>query len=117
MSKRTFEKGDIVKVALDPTMGHEQQGFRPVLVLTDRRYNTLTGVPLVAPITNGSLFARSNGFSVNLIGAGLQTTGVVRCDQIRSLDLIESEAKYVETVPDFILDEALEIIGTILEIG
>lgn len=117
MIKRAFGKGDIVKVALDPTMGREQQGFRPVLVLTNREYNTLTGVPMVAPITNGGAFARNNGFSVNLIGAGLETTGVVRCDQIRCLDLSEREAKYVETVPDFIMDEALEIVGTILGIG
>lgn len=117
MSKRAFDKGDIVRVALDPTMGREQQGFRPVLVLTDRRYNALTGVPMVAPITNGGVFARNNGFSVNLIGAGLQTTGVVRCDQIRCLDLSEREAKYVETVPDFILEEVIEIVGTILGIG
>lgn len=116
MRKKSFNKGDIVKVALDPTVGKEQQGFRPVLVLTNWEYNDLTGVPLVAPITNGGVFARNNGFSVNLIAAGLQTTGVVRCDQIRSLDLTEREARFVERVPDFIMDEALEIIGTILEI-
>ena len=116
MSRKAFGKGDIVKVALDPALGREQQGLRPVLVLTNRQYNTITGVPMVAPISNGGVFARDNGFSANLIGAGLQTTGVVRCDQIRCLDLSEREAKYVETVPDFVMDDVLDIIATILEV-
>ena len=116
MRKKSLGKGDIVKVAPDPSIGREPQGFRPGLVLTNREYNDLTGVPLVAPITNAGVFARNNGFSVNLIGTRVQTTGVVRCDQIRSLDLTQREARYVETVPDFIIGEVLEIIGTILEI-
>ena len=113
---KTFSAGDIAMVALDPTIGREQKGRRPVLVLTDGSYNRITGVPIVAAITNGGIFARDNGFSVSLMGVGLLTTGVVRCDQIRSLDLSNRSADFVETVPEFILDEVREIVGTILEI-
>lgn len=48
-----FERGDIVRVSLNPTPGKEQQGdFRPALVLSPAAFNAL-GVALVAPITQG----------------------------------------------------------------
>lgn len=46
-----FDRGDIVRVSLNPTEGREQQGdFRPALVLSPATFNAL-GVALVAPIT------------------------------------------------------------------
>jgi mRNA interferase ChpB len=41
------------------------------------------------------------------MGAGLQTTGVVRCDQPRALDLAARGARKLETVPAPIIDEVL----------
>ena len=60
-----FDRGDIVLVSLDPSIGNEQQGFRPALVLSDRTFNQLGDV-LVAPITQGGNFARFAGFAVTL---------------------------------------------------
>lgn len=80
-----MERGDIYLVSLDPTIGHEQQGKRPVLVISPGRFNRLTGVPVVLPIATVGNFARTAGFAVSLMGAGTQTTGVVRCDQPRAL--------------------------------
>jgi mRNA interferase ChpB len=82
-----MERGDVYLVSLDPTAGHEQKGKRPVLVISPGKFNRLTGVPVVLPITGGGGFARTAGFAVSLMGAGTQTTGVVRCDQPRALDL------------------------------
>src|SRR5436305_13355903 len=105
-----MERGDIYLVSLDPTAGHEQQGQRPVLVISPGRFNRLTGVPIVLPITSGGSFARIAGFAVTLIGAGTQTTGVVRCDQPRALDLRARGGKKIEAVPDHIIDE---VLGTV----
>ena len=46
-----MERGDIYIVPLDPTQGSEQQGTRPVLVVSPGPFNRLTGVPVVLPIT------------------------------------------------------------------
>ena len=75
----------------------------------------MTGTAIVAPITNGGAFARQNGFSVSLLGTGLQTTGVIRCDQIRTLDLVARQAKKIEHAPDFIIEEVMEIVLSIFE--
>lgn len=110
-----MERGDVYLVSLDPAAGHEQQGRRPVLVISPGKFNRLTGVPVVLPITSGGGFARTAGFAVPLMGAGTQTTGVVRCDQPRALDLRARAAKKLETVPDGIIDEVLSKVGPLFE--
>lgn len=110
-----MERGDIYRVPLDPTLGHEQRGTRPVLVVSPGPFNALTKTPLVVPITSGGDFARSAGFAVSLSGAGTKTYGVIRCDQPRVLDLEARKAEKVESVPDAIVDEVLAKLATLLE--
>jgi mRNA-degrading endonuclease toxin of MazEF toxin-antitoxin module len=109
-----MERGDIFFVSLDPTQGHEQQGHRPVLVVSPGAFNRLTRVPIVLPITNGGNFARTAGFAVPLTGAGLRTTGLVRCDQPRALDLAARGGRKVEAVPPAIMDEVLARLAPIV---
>ena len=85
-----MKRGEIWLVDLDPTQGHEQKGRRPVLIVSPEAFNKLMKVPVVLPITSGGSFARTAGFAVSLAGAGTKTTGVVRCDQPRALDLVRS---------------------------
>lgn len=110
-----MERGDIYLVSLDPTSGHEQQGTRPVLIISPGAFNRQTKVPVVLPITSGGNFARTAGFAVSLMGAGTETTGVIRCDQPRALDLASRRGRKLESVPDGILDEVLAKLATILE--
>jgi mRNA interferase ChpB len=110
-----MERGDIYLVSLDPTAGHAQQGKRPVLVISPGRFNRLTGVPVVLPITTGGNFARMAGFAVSLTGAGTRTTGVVRCDQPRALDIRARAGRKLETVPDHIVEEVLSKVGPLFE--
>ena len=112
---RLFHRGDICKLSFDPTLGYEQQGYRPVLILTPEPYNTLTGTAVVAPITNGENFARENGFSVSLENTGIKTTGIIRCDQILTIDLMARQAKVIERAPKRIISESLEIVSTLFE--
>ncbi len=82
-----FERGDIVKVRLDPVEGHEMRGdARPALVLTTRDFNRLGDV-LVAPITQGGDFSRFAGFAVSLTGTGCRTRGVALVNKMRMMDL------------------------------
>lgn len=110
-----LERGDIYTVSLDPTSGHEQRGRRPVLVVSPGDFNRLTQAPVILPITGGSEFARLAGFTVTLMGAGTKTTGVIRCDQPRVLDLKARGARKIERVPNSILEEVLDILRPIFE--
>lgn len=110
-----MERGDIYLVSLDPTSGHEQQGIRPVLIVSPSAFNRLTKTPVVLPITTGGNFARTAGFTVSLSGAGTQTTGVVRCDQPRALDIGARRGRKLESLPPAIIDDVLAKLATILE--
>ena len=110
-----MKRGDIWLVSLDPTAGHEQQGTRPVLIVSPAAFNNLTGTPVVLPITTGGSFARRRGFAVSLEGAGTRTNGVIRCDQPRILDLGARNGKRLETVPEHIMADVLARLATILE--
>ena len=110
-----MERGDIYSVSLNPAEGREQKGRRPVLIVSPAAFNRLTKVPIVLPITGGGDFARTAGFAVSLMGAGTETTGIVRCDQPRALDLATRKAKKVESVPLEIMEEVLAKLATIFE--
>lgn len=109
-----MERGDIYIVTLDPTHGSEQQGTRPVMIVSPGPFNRMTGVPIVVPITQGGAFARTNGFAVSLMGAGTSIVGIVRCDQPRALNLRARKGRKVDPVPAAILDEILVRLETIL---
>lgn len=115
MVKRSvFNRGDIVRVNLNPTAGREQQGdFRPVLVLSPAAFNLL-GVALVAPITQGGNVARFAGFAVPLSGSGTATQGVALVNMVRSMDLEARGARRIETAPQFVVDDALARLQAIL---
>ena len=110
-----MKRGEVWLVSLDPTAGHEQQGTRPVLIVSPGPFNKLTGVPVVLPITTGGGFARRRGFAVSLEGAGTRTTGVIRCDQPRVLDLSARKGKFLETIPEHVIDDVLARLATVLE--
>jgi mRNA-degrading endonuclease toxin of MazEF toxin-antitoxin module len=109
------KRGDIYLVSLDPSFGHEQQGTRPVLIVSPDRFNALTHAPIVVPITTGGSFARIAGFTVSLSGAGTRTTGVIRCDQPRPVDLGARKARRLESVPAVILNEVLGLLVPLFE--
>ena len=108
-----MKRGDIYLVTLDPTAGREQQGHRPVLVVSPAAFNEATKLPVILPITNGGDFARRIGFAVVI--SGIKTTGVVRCDQPRVLDVQARSGRQVDTLPAALMDEVLAKLATLLE--
>jgi mRNA-degrading endonuclease toxin of MazEF toxin-antitoxin module len=88
---------------------------RPVLIVSHVAFNRETKLPVTLPITSGGNFARTAGFAVPLTGAGTKTTGVVRCDQPRTLDLAARGGRKLESLPAAIMDEVLARVSPIFE--
>lgn len=109
-----MQRGEIWLVNLDPTAGREQQGTRPVLIVSTAPFNRLTRTPVVLPITTGGSFARRRGFAVSLDDAGTRTVGIIRCDQPRALDLAARNGRHLEAVPEPIVDDVLARVAAIL---
>lgn len=87
MNKRCYipKRGDLVWTDFNPAAGHEQQGRRPTLVLSEYQFNKVIGLALVSPVTSG---VRGHGFEVPLEGAKV-ISGVVLCQQVRTIDYQE----------------------------
>ena len=100
-----MKRGDIYLVDPDPMAGPEQQDSRPVLVVSPTAFNEATRLPIVCPVTTSGAFARRVGFGVEL--TGIRTTGVVRCDQPRVLDLDARRGRRVDTLSPELMDEVL----------
>jgi len=105
------KQGDIIKLNLDPTKGHEQAGHRPVLVVNNLSFSKASNMIVICPITNTD---RNSPLHVPL--DGLITTGFVMCDQIKAIDINARDFKTVETIDDDTLWEVTDIICGYVEI-
>jgi mRNA interferase MazF len=83
----TIDRGTVVLVALDPSVGHEQRGLRPCVTVSDPAVNADQRFPLIAvvPVTGtpgeGALYPElSPGKS------GLARTSYALVDHLRSID-------------------------------
>ena len=109
-----MDRGDIYMVDLDPTKGREQQGRRPVMVVSKAAFNQHNPA-IVCPIATAAVGQRLAGFTVNLQGAGTATTGVVLCSQVRALDLRAPGGRRVEQAPEFVVDMVLDCLRDLVE--
>ncbi|MCL2779521.1 MAG: type II toxin-antitoxin system PemK/MazF family toxin [Polyangiaceae bacterium] len=82
-----FDRGTVVLVELDPTVGHEQRGVRPCIAVSDPVVNGDQRFPLIAvvPVTGtpgeGSLYPElAPGAS------GLTRISYALIDHLRSID-------------------------------
>lgn len=108
------QRGDLVRLDFDPSAGHEQQGTRPALVLSPVEFNRF-GMALACPVTRGGAFARGQAWTVPLSGLGLQTDGVVLCNQVRTVDWRERRASFIESVPAELIADVLARVATLIE--
>ena len=104
------DRGHVVWLTLDPTLGHEQAGRRPVVVLSPAFYNKKSGLVLAAPVTSK---AKSYPFEVPL-PPGLPVAGVILADHVRSLDWNLRQAVFLCSLPSATVDETLARTRTLL---
>lgn len=104
------ERGDIVRISVNPQAGHEQAGRRPAVILSPPQYNGPVGLALLCPITNQR---KGYPFEVGL-PSGLGVTGVVLADQVKSLDWRVHRAEWMCVLPGETVAQALGKLATLL---
>ena len=73
-----LDRGTVVLVELDPTLGHEQRGVRPCIAVSDPVINADQRFPLIAvvPVTGtpgeGALFGQVSAIELARIDQGLE---------------------------------------------
>lgn len=102
---------DIAKTLNDELQqGREQIGYRPVLVISPIKYNRIASLILACPITSKP---KGLSFEVPLV-EGMQTKGVVLADQIKTLDWRARKVKFVESVPQDLIEEVQAKLETLV---
>lgn len=106
------KQGDIIKLNFNPQTGHEQAGYRPAVVLSNDFFNQKTNLTIVCPITN-----TNNCFPLHIpLDNRTQTTGVILCEHIKALDLQTRQYKVIEQLPQDLLQQAINIVFSEMEI-
>ena len=107
-----LDRGSVVLVDLDPTLGHEQKNVRPCvvvsdpLVASDQRYPLLGVVPLTGTPGQGALYPRLSAGT-----GGLRKDSWALTDQVRAIDKRRVVAVYRTVDPATLeaIDEGLRL--------
>jgi mRNA interferase MazF len=87
VKRKMPSRGDVFMIDFDPTVGHEQGGRRPALVVSaDALNQSRVGLVTVAPITGTDRGIPAH-VKVEAPEAGLTKTSMIMADQLRSISL------------------------------
>lgn len=82
-----MKRGEIYMAELDPVIGSEQGGRRPVLIVQNDRGNRYSPTVIVVPLTSSE---RKPGLPTHVYlpkgSGGLKKPSVVLCEQVRTLE-------------------------------
>ncbi len=109
-----IQRGEIIRINLNPTMGREQSGnARPCLVLSHTKYNLARqGIVVITPIT------RTMKPEVKMmipIPEGFKIKGSVIAEQIRTIDLNSRWWRSTdEILPEEFVNQIVETFSLII---
>ena len=107
------EQGDIILLEFNSQAGHEQKGRRPAVVVSNNTFNRFTRIAIVCPVTKTD---RKFPLHVSLDNR-TKTSGVILCEQVKSLDISARGAVFLEKTPRDILEEIIDILFGFVEIS
>jgi len=102
------EAGDVIWVDLDPSVGHEEKGKHPALVLSPSSYNAKTSLVVACAMTT-----KKKGYPFEV---EMPDGGIVLADQVRCLDWRFRNAQPKDSAPQEVVKQVLVLLGTLLQI-
>ena len=110
MVNGTPMQGDIIKINLNPKKGHEQQGYRPYVCLSNRIISDNANIAVFAPISQ-----TNRQYPMYIPLKGTKTSGVVMLDQLVTIDYNARGFEFVESVPSSVLTNLLYIVPMVFQ--
>ena len=105
------QQGQILKLDLDPTLGHEQKGHRPVLAVSASLFNSHSGFCWVVPVTTPQ-----KGLPNEIrLPENLPVHGTLLLSQLRSIDWRARPFSVACSVPPAFLEDILARLSSVLE--
>lgn len=103
------ERGDIVWMILDPRVGHEQSGRRPVIVLSHKKLAEHTNLTVISPITSKII-----GLPYEVVLSGTKTIGAILPIHVKSVDFRKRKATFIEKAPAEILNKTIKSVQNLI---
>lgn len=107
-----YRCGDVVWADLDPSVGHEQCKRRPLIVVSNDKFNARCSLTMTVPITS-----TDSGYPLHIkVGPvpsedGLEPVqGFAEIEQLKSLDLQGRHAVRVGTIDAVGMDRVLSMV-------
>ena len=112
-----ISRGDLFSASLDPVVGSEQGGIRPVLVIQNDVGNRYSPTVIVLAITGQVNKARlPTHVPVPAGNTGLQKDSVVLAEQIRTLDKRRLRER-IGALPPELMEKVTEAVRVSLGVG
>ncbi len=96
------DRGDVVWLDFEPQKGREITKTRPALTISPKKYNAKTGLAIFMPITS-----QVKGYPFEIKVNFNNISGVILCDQVRSLDWKVRSAKKIIKLDKKLLEQAI----------
>lgn len=80
-----MNRGDVHFAALDPTVGHEIQKTRPVLIISNNTANQYSQLLTIIPITSQTKKVFDFEVFISTKDSGLSKDSKIQCHQIRTI--------------------------------
>ncbi len=103
-------QGDIIKLNLNPKKGHEQQGYRPYICLSNKLISDTANIAVFAPISN-----TTRAYPLYIELKGTATTGVVMLDQLVTVDYNARQFQFIERAPEKLISELLQKVVMVFQ--
>ncbi|WP_417661235.1 type II toxin-antitoxin system PemK/MazF family toxin [Pseudomonas sp.] len=108
-TRKTLKPGDIIRVALDPTVGSETQKTRPAIVLTEEQLNSVSRTVVVVPLTSGTGSIMRLFPQVDPTQNDCNAHGTAILTQMRGLDPVARGAELIGAITDQALLDSIRL--------
>ena len=107
-----YYQGDIIEVSFDPSRGHEAEKTLPAVVLGCNRFNQMSNVSIVAPITS-----TDNKYPLHIAIAPQNAVhGYICLEHLASLDLSARKCQTLGSLDPLTMTQVLDALGAIFDI-
>ena len=103
------DRGDIIWLDFEPSVGKEITKRRPAYVISRKAFNEHTGFAVVAPITS-----TVRNIRLEVVLEGTETQGAILAYQIKSFDFEQRRATLIEKAPEAIMAAMTQITQVIV---
>ena len=111
VKKYVPKQGDIIYIDLDPTVGHEQKGKRPAMVISTSIFNKFSNMAFVCPITS-----TIKDFPTHyVLEDSKKIKGSVLCEHLRSIDFADRQINFVEKATNNDLLSVMMLVNACIE--